>query len=63
MLGVVVEGDLKPVLAKAKEAGLLVLTAGENVLRLLPPLTITIEQADQAVAILEEALAEGLAEA
>ena len=63
MLGIVVEADLKPVLAKAKAAGLLALTAGENVLRLLPPLTITVEQADQAVAILEQALAESLADA
>jgi acetylornithine/succinyldiaminopimelate/putrescine aminotransferase len=65
MLGIVVEAglDLKPVLAKAKEAGLLALTAGENVLRLLPPLTITIEQADEAVRILDTALAESLADA
>ena len=63
MLGVVVEADLKPVLAKARSLGLLALTAGENVLRLLPPLTITAEQADRAVAILEEALADTLADA
>jgi len=60
MLGLVVEADLKPVLAKAKEAGLLALTAGENVLRLLPPLNISTEQAEQALRILDRALAEGL---
>lgn len=59
MLGLVVEGDLAPVLAAAKAEGLLALTAGENVLRLLPPLTITVEQADHALAILDQALAAG----
>jgi acetylornithine/succinyldiaminopimelate/putrescine aminotransferase len=65
MLGIVVEAglDLKPVLAKAQKAGLLALTAGENVLRLLPPLTISIEQADEAVRILDTSLAESLADA
>ncbi len=63
MLGLVVEADLKPVLAAAKAKGLLALTAGENVLRLLPPLVITIDQADQAVTILDQSLAEGLVQA
>ena len=36
--------------------GLLVLTAGESSLRLAPPLVVTREQADTAVAILEDAL-------
>jgi predicted acetylornithine/succinylornithine family transaminase len=63
MIGIVIEADLAPVLAKAKAAGLLALTAGENVLRLLPPLTITTEQADEAVRILDSALAESLADA
>lgn len=63
MLGLVVDADLKPVLAAAKAKGLLALTAGENVLRLLPPLVITADQAGQAVTILDQSLAEGLVQA
>jgi acetylornithine/N-succinyldiaminopimelate aminotransferase len=46
---VVTAGD---VVAKAREKGLLVLTAGENVLRILPPLTVTERDIDEAVGIL-----------
>ncbi len=42
----------------ALEKGLLVLTAGENVLRLLPPLTIGEDEIDEAADILEKSLAE-----
>ena len=38
--------------------GLLVLAAGQNTIRLSPPLLITKEQATAAVAILDEALVE-----
>lgn len=38
------------------EEGLLVLSAGENVIRLLPPLTITKEQLTDAVALIKTAL-------
>ena len=49
------EKDPKEVLAAALEKGLLVLTAG-NRLRLLPPLTISREELDKGLAILEECL-------
>jgi acetylornithine/N-succinyldiaminopimelate aminotransferase len=39
--------------AKLREAGLLAAGAGENVVRLMPPLTITEAQLDEAVAILD----------
>ena len=40
------------------DAGLLVLTAGHNVLRLLPPLTITREEMDEGLAIMARVLGE-----
>jgi 4-aminobutyrate aminotransferase len=38
------------------ERGLLILGCGENVIRLIPPLIITREEADTALTILEEVL-------
>ena len=52
---VVTAGDL---VAKAREQGLLVLTAGDNVLRILPPLTITPKEIDEAVVILDKVASE-----
>jgi predicted acetylornithine/succinylornithine family transaminase len=49
MLGLELEGPAGPVVAGALEKGLLVLTAGERVVRLLPPLVI--EEAELAVAL------------
>jgi len=37
-------------------AGLLVIPAGENVLRLLPPLNITKDEASEAISILRSVL-------
>ena len=37
------------------ERGLLVLTCGERAIRMAPPLVVTIEQADSALAILADA--------
>ena len=39
--------------AKLREAGLLAVGAGENVMRLMPPLTITEAQLDEGVAIID----------
>jgi acetylornithine/N-succinyldiaminopimelate aminotransferase len=52
---VVTAGD---VVAKAREKGLLVLTAGDNVLRILPPLTVTERDIDEAVGILDKVASE-----
>jgi 4-aminobutyrate aminotransferase / (S)-3-amino-2-methylpropionate transaminase / 5-aminovalerate transaminase len=51
----------KAVISAAFDRGLLVLTCGihGNVLRLLPPLTVSAEELDEGLAILEEALAAG----
>jgi acetylornithine/N-succinyldiaminopimelate aminotransferase len=52
---VVTAGD---VVAKARDKGLLVLTAGDNVLRILPPLIATRVEIDEAVAILDKVASE-----
>lgn len=55
MLGIIVDADARAELvAKCLEKGLLVLTAGTQAIRLLPPLTITYEEMDEALAILKE---------
>ena len=46
-----------PAVAAARERGLLVLTAGPDVIRIIPPLIITREELERGVAILEEILA------
>ena len=57
MLGVVPEKGTAAALAAAcVENGLLILTA-KSLLRLLPPLTITREEMDKGLAILEKVLA------
>lgn len=57
MIGIEVKGGHtnKELAAKLMENGLLVLTAG-SVIRLLPPLTITREELDRGLAIMEHAL-------
>lgn len=57
LLGVELDRQAAPVVAAAREAGLLVLSAGENVLRLTPPLTIGEPEIAAALAALAEALA------
>lgn len=56
MLGLVVEGDPKEYLLECAEQGLLVLTAGKDAIRLLPPLTITNDEIDGGVEILADVL-------
>jgi predicted acetylornithine/succinylornithine family transaminase len=46
-----------PVVAAAREGHLLVLTAGPTVIRMVPPLTITRDELERGVAILEEVFA------
>jgi predicted acetylornithine/succinylornithine family transaminase len=52
MLGIELEGPAAPVVAGALEKGLLVLTAGERVVRLLPPLVIEESELADALDIL-----------
>lgn len=58
MLGITLnEGYTNAALAgRMVEAGLLVLTAGQNVIRLLPPLTISREEMDKGLAIMQTVL-------
>lgn len=56
MLGIQVTGDLGTIVTQARKNGLIVLTAGSDVIRLLPPLTITEEEIEKAVSILAECL-------
>ena len=54
MIGIETTGDLPDLVAKARAKGLIVLTAGTNVIRLLPPLIITNDHIHQAVGILSD---------
>jgi len=58
MIGIEVKTSPKDCLKKAFDNGLLVLTAGSNVVRLLPPLNITYEEIDEGLSILLKVLAE-----
>jgi acetylornithine/N-succinyldiaminopimelate aminotransferase len=57
LVGLQLTGEVGPVLAAAREAGLLAPQAGGNVLRLLPPLTATADELQQSVEILQGVLA------
>ena len=57
MWGLELAGPAAPCVTAARERGLLVLTAGANVLRLLPPLVISPEELERGTAVLEVVLA------
>ena len=57
MVGIEIDGDAHDAAAKCVENGLLIITA-KNLLRMLPPLTITQAELDEAVQILEKTLKE-----
>lgn len=56
MIGIVCEEEVAAYIPAADEAGLLLVPAGPNVIRLLPPLTVTTKEIDQAVDILQAIL-------
>lgn len=56
LLGIDCGMDVSHFVTEAEEAGLLLVGAGPNVLRLLPPLTVTKEEMDEAVEILKKVL-------
>jgi acetylornithine/N-succinyldiaminopimelate aminotransferase len=59
MLGLNCGGaDVAPIVTKLDEAGLLTVSAGPKVIRLLPPLTVSKEEIDEAVSILKQVLLE-----
>jgi predicted acetylornithine/succinylornithine family transaminase len=56
--GLVLEGEAAPLIAKAREHGLLVSAAGSNVLRFAPALIVSKAEIDEAIAKIDAALAE-----
>jgi acetylornithine/N-succinyldiaminopimelate aminotransferase len=57
MRGIVLDRPAGPVIARARELGLLLVSAGAEVVRLVPPLTIERRELDEGLSILAEALA------
>ena len=58
MIGIETSASLSKIVEGARQKGLIILTAGENVIRLLPPLTISREEIQQGIAILKEVFSE-----
>lgn len=56
IVGIECKEEVAPILAKLREEGLLVLNAGPNVIRLLPPLIVTEEEIMQAIDLICEHL-------
>ena len=56
LIGIDCKEEVAPVIRQAEEAGLLVVQAGSNVVRMLPPLTVTEQEIDQAIDILTSIL-------
>lgn len=56
MLGIVTDGNPRETVCKLLDAGLITLTAGTNVVRLLPPLIITMDEIDMGLEILKGVL-------
>ena len=58
LIGIDCKKDVTPFIRQAEKDGLLVVQAGANVIRLLPPLTVTEQEMDQAIDILTSILLE-----
>lgn len=58
MQGLVLDIPVNDVILRAMDKGLLVISAGGNVLRMVPPLVITKENVDEMIHILREVLSE-----
>jgi acetylornithine/succinyldiaminopimelate/putrescine aminotransferase len=56
IVGVQIDADLGAIVAKAMEKGLLLITAGSNAIRFVPPLVVSKTEIDQAVQIFSECL-------
>lgn len=57
ILGLQLSEDPSPIIKAARERGLLIITAGTNTLRFVPSLTITDEEINQGLDIVEAAIA------
>ena len=62
MVGVEMRFDVLNIILQCLDQGVLILDAGRNIIRLLPPLVIDIDQLDQALSILDEVIGEEEAE-
>jgi acetylornithine/LysW-gamma-L-lysine aminotransferase len=58
MLGMELRYDVRNVIIKAMDRGVLILDAGRNVLRFLPPLVIEKEQIDKTISVLDTVIKE-----
>lgn len=58
MQGVVCRGPVKDVIAKAMDRGLILINAGSDIIRILPPLIVTEKDIDEMVSILGQAISE-----
>ncbi|TVP79078.1 MAG: acetylornithine/succinylornithine family transaminase [Gemmatimonadales bacterium] len=58
LLGIELHGEAAPVVARAMDAGLLLVPAGTSVIRFLPPLNVAFHELDRAVAVLGACLVE-----
>lgn len=56
ILGLQLSQDPTPIIKAARERGLLIISAGTNTLRFVPPLTITAEEIESGLNILEQAI-------
>ncbi len=57
MVGIQVDADARAqMVEQIMDRGILVLTAGQDVIRLLPPLSITYEELDEALAVMQSVL-------
>ncbi len=56
MVGVVMDGPAKEVVDKCREMGLLCCTAGESVIRFLPPLNVKDDELEEALDMFDDAL-------
>jgi len=54
------DGEAAPIIAACRDIGLLILPAGPNVLRFLPPLNVSKEEIGEALELLDKALAKTL---
>jgi acetylornithine/LysW-gamma-L-lysine aminotransferase len=58
MLGMELRYDVRNIIIKAMDRGVIILDAGRNVLRFLPPLVIEKEQIDKTISVLNEVIGE-----
>ncbi|KAH8677861.1 acetylornithine and succinylornithine aminotransferase [Xylariales sp. PMI_506] len=56
ILGLQLTQDPTPIIKAARERGLLIITAGTNTLRFVPPLTIGVDEIESGLSILEQAI-------